>query len=194
MSFSVRKTALPGVVEIVPDRFGDARGYFCETYNEAAFAKLGLPTRWVQDNHSRSNAAGTLRGLHFQTPPFGQAKLVRAGTGRIFDVAVDIRNGSPDFGRWTGIELTAEKGNMLLIPEGFAHGMLTLEPGTEVLYKVSAPYSREHDRTIRFDDPAIGIAWPAIAGAPVLSDKDRAAPRLGEIETGFAWRRAEMDR
>lgn len=191
MSIAFHNTALPGVIEIRPERFGDARGYFSETYNEAAFAKAGLPTVWFQDNQSLSRAAGTLRGLHFQTPPFAQAKLVRAVRGRIFDVAVDIRRGSPNFGQWVGVELSAVAGNQLYIPEGFAHGLLTLEPDTEVAYKVSAPYSRAHDRTIRFDDPEIAIAWPIAGNAPVLSDKDRAAPRLTGVDTGFVWRAPE---
>jgi dTDP-4-dehydrorhamnose 3,5-epimerase len=183
MSIALHITALPGVIEIRPERFGDARGYFCETYNEAAFAKAGLPTGWFQDNQSLSRAAGTLRGLHFQTPPCAQAKLVRAVRGRIYDVAVDIRRGSPNFGQWVGVELTAAAGNQLYIPEGFAHGLLTLEPDTEVAYKVSAPYSKAHDRTIRFDDPRIAIRWPDIGRALTLSDKDANAPFLAELKT-----------
>lgn len=183
----VRPTALDGVVELVPARHGDARGFLSETWSAAAFASAGLPAiDWVQDNHSRSAAAGTLRGLHFQAPPAAQAKLVRVTRGGVFDVVVDIRRGSPTYGRWVGATLSAEAWNQLLIPQGFAHGFLTLEPDCEVQYKVSAGYSPKHDRAIRYDDPEIAIAWPEV-GPLTLSDKDRAAPLLAHCESGFAW-------
>lgn len=181
----VRQLGLPGVLEIVPDRFGDDRGFLSETWNAAGFRAAGIDIAWVQDNHSLSSAAFVLRGLHYQTPPFAQDKLVRVVRGAIFDVAVDIRHGSPDFGRWVGIELSAARWNQILVPTGFAHGFLTLVPETEVFYKVSAAYSPEHDRAIRFDDPAIGIDWPLGGAEPLLSGKDAKAPRLAEVDTGF---------
>ena len=179
-----RPLELPELVELTPRRFGDERGFFSEVWNHARFAEAGIPTQFVQDNVSLSRSKGVLRGLHFQTPPAAQAKLVRVSCGSIFDVGVDIRRSSPTFGRWAGVVLSAEKWNQLYVPEGFAHGFVTLEDDTEVTYKVSAPYSPEHDRSIRFDDPAIGIDWP-LDGEPVLSEKDAAAPLLAGVETGF---------
>ncbi|MGL4242834.1 MAG: dTDP-4-dehydrorhamnose 3,5-epimerase, partial [Beijerinckiaceae bacterium] len=164
---------------ITPRRHGDDRGWFMEVYSERAFQAIGVNERFVQDNHSWSREAGVLRGLHFQTPPFAQAKLVRCVRGTIFDVAVDVRKGSPTFGRWVSAELSAANANQLFVPAGFAHGFLTLTPDAEVVYKVSAPYSREHDGGVRFDDPDIGILWPFPPGqTPVLSDKDRSLPLL----------------
>lgn len=189
MPVQIRELGLPGVLEIVPERLKDARGFFCETFSEAVLARAGLPTRWVQDNHSYSARAGTIRGLHFQTPPFAQAKLVGVLRGAVYDAAVDIRRGSPQYGKWTGIELNAKSGNQIYVPEGFAHGYLTLEPDTEVIYKVTAPYSREHDRAIRFDDPGIGISWPHAGDGVHASDKDRAAPMLSQTDSGFAYRK-----
>lgn len=180
-----RETALPGVIEIVADRFGDERGFFSETWNEPAWQAGGVDVPFVQDNHSLSGPVGVLRGLHFQTPPFAQAKLVRVTHGAVFDVAVDIRKGSPTYGQWVGVEISAVKWNQLFIPAGFAHGFVTLEPETQFLYKVSAPYSREHDRSIRFDDPAIGIDWPGDRERFILSAKDRDAPLLADCDTGF---------
>lgn len=177
--------AIAGLIEVTPDRHGDSRGYFSEVYNKALWRDGGVDADFVQDNHSLSREAGTLRGLHLQTPPMAQAKLVRVARGRVFDVAVDVRAGSPTFRHWVGIELNAEKGNQLYIPAGFAHGFLTLEPDTEFLYKVSAPYSRAHDRSIRFDDPAIGIDWPIEINVDALSAKDRDAGLLVETDTGF---------
>lgn len=185
------KTILDGVMEITPSRFGDSRGFFSETWNQREFEKLGISLNFVQDNQSRSAAVGTLRGLHFQTSPRAQAKLVRVVQGAIFDVAVDIRKGSPTFGKWVGIELSQEKWNQLLVPVGFAHGFVTLAPDTEVIYKVTDYYSPEHDRSIRFDDPAIGVAWPVNPAGFTLSDKDRNAPFLSDIRsdlhTDFEW-------
>jgi dTDP-4-dehydrorhamnose 3,5-epimerase len=173
--FKIRPLGL-GLLEIRPQRHGDERGFFSETWNEREFAAQGLDFRFLQDNHSLSRDAGTLRGLHFQAPPFAQDKLVRVSRGSIFDVAVDIRSASPTFGQWVGARLSAADWNQLFVPQGFAHGFLTLEPDTEVQYKVTAPYSRDHDRVIRFDDPDIGIEWPMDREALTLSDKDRAAP------------------
>jgi dTDP-4-dehydrorhamnose 3,5-epimerase len=181
----VRPTALAGVLEIRPRLIADDRGFFSEVWSEAAFAGAGIDLRFIQDNHSLSREAGVLRGLHFQAPPFAQDKLVRVSRGAVFDVAVDIRSASPTFGQWVGLRLSAADWNQMLIPKGFAHGFLALEPGCEVQYKVTAPYSREHDRAIRFDDPAIGIDWPIDRAALILSDKDRAAPLLADIDTGF---------
>ncbi|OYW61959.1 MAG: dTDP-4-dehydrorhamnose 3,5-epimerase [Bosea sp. 12-68-7] len=182
----VEPTALPDVKIIQPKRFGDHRGFFSETYSRSAFAEAGITLAFVQDNHSLSAAVGTLRGLHFQAPPFAQDKLVRVPRGRILDVAVDIRASSPDFGRFVAVELSAENWRQLLVPAGFAHGFITLEPGTEVIYKVSAPYSPEHDRGLAFDDPALGIDWGLPAERLTLSDKDRRHPRLADLPRCFA--------
>ena len=181
----VRPLALDGLVELRPKRFADDRGFFSETWNAAALREAGVDIQFVQDNHSLSRARGTLRGLHFQSPPAAQAKLVRVTRGSAFDVAVDLRPDSPTYRQWAGVTLSAETWNQLLIPEGFAHGFLTLEPDTEVQYKASAPYSPPNDRAIRFDDAAIGIEWPLPAADLILSDKDRAAPFLAQVETGF---------
>lgn len=171
-----RRLPLKGVIEIVPRRFGDDRGWFAEVWRDE-----WLDVRFVQDNASYSIAKGTVRGLHFQVEPAAQAKLVRVVRNSIFDVAVDVRKGSPSFGQWAGSTLSAEAGNCLFIPAGFAHGFMTLEEDCEVAYKVSVPYDAALERTIRFDDPAIGIDWPDLGVAPTLSPKDEAAPPLGEI-------------
>lgn len=182
-----RHLGLDGVIEILPNKFGDHRGFFSETYNRKAFAEGGIDLDFVQDNHSFSAAKGVLRGLHFQTPPFAQDKLVRVTKGSVFDVIVDIRKGSPTFAKWVGVEVSAEKWNQVLVPKGFAHGFLTLEPNTEFLYKVTHYYSKECDRSIRFDDPAIGIEWPLDLTDVTLSEKDQAAPLLGDVDTGFVY-------
>ncbi|WP_354492146.1 dTDP-4-dehydrorhamnose 3,5-epimerase [Mesorhizobium robiniae] len=178
----IRPLGLDGVLEIVPKRFGDARGFFIETYNAERFSDAGIDLRFVQDNHSYSAAAGVLRGLHYQLPPRAQDKLLRVVRGRIFDVAVDIRRVSKTFGKYVALEISAEKGNQILVPKGFAHGFVTLVPDTEVLYKVTDTYSPEHDRSIRFDDPDIGIEWPSTAGGFQLSDKDLKATTLAAAE------------
>jgi dTDP-4-dehydrorhamnose 3,5-epimerase len=178
----VRPLGIDGVLEIVPKRHGDARGFFIETYNAERFSQAGIDLRFVQDNHSYSAAAGVLRGLHYQLAPRAQDKLVRVIRGSILDVAVDIRRGSKTFGKWVALELSADRGNQILVPKGFAHGFVTLVPDTEVLYKVTDTYSPEHDRSIRFDDPAIGIEWPSMAGGFQLSDKDLKAPPLAAAE------------
>ena len=178
----VRPTRLAGVVEILPQRFGDERGFFSEVYNKAALASHGIAIDFVQDNQSLSRQAGILRGLHYQTVPRTQDKLVRVLRGAAFDVAVDIRVGSPTFGEWVGVVLSADNWNQLLVPKGFAHGFLTLEPDTEVAYKTSDVYAPAHDRAIRFDDPDLAIDWPLPPSGPVLSPKDQAAPWLKEAE------------
>jgi dTDP-4-dehydrorhamnose 3,5-epimerase len=159
-------------------RFDDERGFFSEVYKQSAFAEAGVAVEFVQDNHSRSARAGTVRGLHFQLPPFAQTKLVRVTRGRILDVAVDVRSGSPTFGRHVAVELSEENWLQLLVPAGFAHGYCTLEPDTEVLYKVSAAYAPQCDAGILWNDPDLGIAWPVDAPGAVVSDKDRNLPRL----------------
>jgi len=176
---------IEGVVEITPKRFGDDRGFFSETFKQSEMIENGIDLDFVQDNQSFSSAQHVLRGLHFQKPPFAQDKLVRVTRGRVLDVAVDIRTESKTFGQWVAVELSAEKWNQLLVPKGFAHGFLTLEPDTEFLYKVTAPYSPEHDCGIRFDDPDIGIDWPVPSSDLVLSGKDQIAPFLKDISTGF---------
>lgn len=181
----VTALSIPEVMEVIPDRHEDARGFFSETFNAAQFSEAGIQIEWVQDNHSFSAAKGVIRGLHYQRPPFAQAKLVRVTKGAIFDVAVDIRHGSPTFANWCALIVSAEKWNQILVPAGFAHGLLTLEPDTEVLYKVSAHYSPECDCTINFADPDIGVDWPLSGVEPVLSPKDRAAPFLRDVISGF---------
>ena len=168
-------------------RFGDSRGWFAETYNAARFSGLGISETFVQDNHSFSATQGTLRGLHFQTPPHAQAKLVRCTRGRILDVAVDVRRGSPTYGKWVGAELSAENGDQLFVPVGFAHAFLTLTPDCEVVYKVSGLYAPANDGGIRWNDPTIAIDWPLPQGGATLSDKDAALPLLAEFDSPFAY-------
>jgi dTDP-4-dehydrorhamnose 3,5-epimerase len=172
-------TTLPGVVLLEPRVFGDARGFFLESWNRRTFAELGLDIDFVQDNHSRS-AKGVLRGLHYQLHQ-PQGKLVRVTSGAVFDVAVDLRRSSPHFGKWTGHELSADNHRMLWIPPGFAHGFLVLSESADFLYKTTAYYAPEWDRGIRWDDPDIGVAWP-LEGAPQLSAKDAVQPALREAE------------
>ena len=173
---------------IVPRRHGDARGWFTEVYSQPAFSAMGIDCPFVQDNHSLSVPQFTLRGLHFQTPPRGQDKLVRCIRGRIFDVAVDLRKGSPTYGQWVGAELSAENGHQLFIPIGFAHGFVTLEPDCEVTYKCSDTYAPEHDGGIRWNDPAIGIEWPIPDGeVPELSAKDSVQPLLADFDSPFPY-------
>ena len=178
----VRRLELPEVLEITPRRFSDERGFFCETWNRKTWAKAGIDLDFVQDNHSLSVERGVLRGLHYQLPPSAQAKLVRVTRGSIFDVAVDVRRSSPTFGRWTGAVLSAERGNQLLVPVGFAHGFVTLEGPSEVQYKTSATYDPASERTIRWDDPDIGIDWPVEGDMLTMSDRDRAAGSLASAE------------
>lgn len=187
MTLVANELSLPGVMELVPQKFGDARGFFSETYNQKAFADAGIDVVWVQDNHSLSAEVGVLRGLHYQVPPFAQDKLVRVTRGRILDVVVDIRKGSPSYGKWLSLEMSAEKWNQLFVPQGFAHGFRTLEPDCEVIYKVSAFYSADHDRAVRFDDPGLGIDWQLGDGDPIISDKDLNAPFLKDADNGFVY-------
>lgn len=178
----VRPLGLDGVFEIVPRKFGDGRGFFSETYKANALNDLGKDLNFVQDNHSYSAARGVVRGLHYQLPPFAQDKLLRVTRGSILDVAVDIRKSSPTFGKWVAQEVSAAKWNQVLILKGFAHGFITLTEETEVLYKVTDYYAPEYDRSIRFDDPAIGIGWPIPGSGVQLSDKDKNAPLLADAE------------
>lgn len=179
-------TDAPPVHLIRSKRFGDSRGWFTEVHSVPAFAKLGIDCTFVQDNHSYSASAFTLRGLHFQTPNRGQDKLVRCIRGRIYDVAVDVRKGSPTYGQWVGAELSAENGHQLFIPIGFAHGFVTLEPDCEVTYKCSDTYAPTHDGGIRWD--SVGIDWPIPEGTiPELSDKDKVQPTLAVFDSPFVY-------
>lgn len=179
----VERLAIPDVLLIEPARLGDARGFFSEVWSQRSLARHGLDVDFVQDNHSLSREAGVVRGLHFQRPPAAQGKLVRVVRGAILDVAVDIREGSATYGQHVSAVLSAENWRQLWVPRGFAHGFATLEPDTEVLYKVDAYYDREADAGILWNDPALGIDWPVTEA--VLSDKDRAAPRLAGIAPPF---------
>jgi dTDP-4-dehydrorhamnose 3,5-epimerase len=181
----IEDTAIAAVKIVTPKRHGDARGFFSEVYSRAGWRAAGLDLDFVQDNHSFSAPAGVIRGLHFQTAPFAQDKLVRVVRGRILDVAVDLRRGSPSFGRHVAVELSAENWRQLLVPVGFAHGFCTLEPDCEVLYKVTNVYSPAHDRGLAFDDPALGIAWGVDPAKAVLSEKDRKHPRLAALGPQF---------
>ena len=181
------KLAIPEIVKITPARFGDSRGYFSEVFKDEWFRSNVADTAFVQDNQSLSATPGTVRGLHFQLDPFAQGKLVRCIAGAIFDVAVDIRVGSPTFGKWVGAELTPENGDQLWVPAGFAHGFATLAPDSIIHYKVTAPYSAAHDRGVLWNDPAIGIDWPLPEGQAVLSDKDKVQPRLADLPPSFAY-------
>ncbi|EKE44515.1 dTDP-4-dehydrorhamnose 3,5-epimerase [Oceaniovalibus guishaninsula JLT2003] len=181
----IEQTALDGVLILTPRRHGDARGWFAESWNRATLAEHGITTDWVQDNHSFSARAGTVRGLHYQSPPAAQAKLVRCARGALTDVAVDFRSGSATFGRWVAVDLTEEDGRQLLIPQGFLHGFVTRKDATEIAYKCSAPYSPRHDGAVRWDDPAIGIDWRIDPADAILSAKDAAAPLLNEVESPF---------
>lgn len=183
----IEPTALADIVIVTPPRFGDRRGYFSESWNREKLVKAGIVTDFCQDNISVSRPVGTVRGLHFQRPPFAQDKLVSVLSGRILDIAVDLRAGSPDFGRHVAVELSAEAGNQLYVPQGFAHGFCTLEPDTMVFYKVSAPYAPEHDSGLLWNDPDLAIDWPVDDSQAVLSDKDRALPRLQDFQTPFRY-------
>ena len=182
----IQDTPLAGVKIVTPKKFGDHRGFFSEVYNESKWRAAGLDIRFVQDNHSLSAAAGTIRGLHFQIAPQAQAKLVRVARGRILDVAVDLRRSSPTFGGHFAVELSADNWAQLFVPVGFAHGFCTLTEDVEVLYKVSEFYSPAHDRGLAWDDPELAIAWPFVAPYAVLSDKDRLWPRLRDLKETFA--------
>lgn len=176
---NVLETAIPGPLIVEPRVFGDERGFFMETWNARAFADAGLDMEFVQDNHSRSQK-GVLRGLHFQNPG-PQGKLVRVTRGAVFDVAVDLRRSSEHFGKWVGVELSADNKRMFWVPEGFAHGFLTLEDDTDFLYKCTAPYAPQSEHTLAWDDPALGIEWPDAGCAPVVSEKDTRGLTLAEV-------------
>ncbi len=183
----IKPTAIPDVILVTPKRLGDHRGYFVETYHAARFREAGIVADFLQDNQSLSAAAGTVRGLHFQIPPVPQAKLVRVLQGAIYDVAVDIRIGSPTFGQWVGETLTAEHGEQLFLPHGFAHGFCTLANETIVAYKVDNYYSAAHDAGISFADPALGINWPISPEKVVISDKDGNLPVLADFASPFRY-------
>ena len=176
---------IPDVTLLSPRKHSDRRGFFSETYNRKALAVIGIDIDFVQDNHSYSADKGTVRGLHFQTPPFAQDKLVRVVRGSVFDIAVDLRRGSPTYGRHVSAVLSAQAWNQILVPIGFAHGFMTLEPDTEVIYKVSNYYAPDHDKGLLWNDPALGINWPIADEEAVLSDKDSKQPRLAELITSF---------
>jgi dTDP-4-dehydrorhamnose 3,5-epimerase len=181
----ISATAIPDILVLRPRRFADHRGFFSETFNARAFAKAGLPTDYVQDNHSLSRPKGTVRGLHFQIPPFAQAKLVRVVKGAMLDVAVDLRCGSPTYRASVSVVVSAEEWNQVYVPVGFAHGFCTLEDDTEVVYKVTDFYSAGHDRGVVWNDPDLAIAWPVSEGEAILSDKDRRLPRLRDLPAYF---------
>lgn len=181
----IERTAIPDVLVLRPKRHGDHRGFFSETYSRPAWAAAGIDIDFVQDNHAYSAAKGTVRGLHFQTAPFAQTKLIRVARGAILDVAVDIRRGSPTYGRHVAVRIDAESWNQILIPVGFAHGLCTLTDDVEVLYKVSASYAPDHDKGVAWDDPDLGIDWPVRAEDAILSAKDRVQPRLCDLPAYF---------
>lgn len=181
----VTRLEIPDVMLITPKRHNDTRGFFSETYNQAEFAKIGIVASFVQDNHSLSRQKGTVRGLHFQVPPRAQDKLIRVCRGAIFDVAVDIRHRSPTFGKSVTVVLSAENWHQLWVPKGFAHGFCTLEPDTEVVYKVSDLYAPECDKGLAWDDPSLKIDWPVTREAAILADKDRRYPTLADLPVYF---------
>jgi dTDP-4-dehydrorhamnose 3,5-epimerase len=183
----IRDARIPEVKVLTPKRFGDSRGYFSETWNASDMARAGLDHVFVQDNESLSAPRGTLRGLHYQAPPFAQAKLVRCAKGAILDVAVDARRGSPTFGRWIAEEISAENGNQILVPRGFLHGFLTLTPHTLVIYKVDNFYDKTSDGSVYGFDPDLGIDWGIGPDSAILSDKDNDAPRFRDWETPFEY-------
>jgi dTDP-4-dehydrorhamnose 3,5-epimerase len=181
----VEETALAGVKIVTSRKLGDERGFFSETYNRQAFVAAGVPLEFLQDNQSLSAEPGTVRGLHFQAPPFAQGKLVRVLRGAIFDVVVDLRRSSPTFGQHLAVELSAANWRQLFIPIGFAHGFCTLERDTEVFYKVTNYYSAAHDRGLAWDDEVLGIAWPVAKAQAILSERDRRHPSLRDLATPF---------
>ena len=183
----VETTPIAGLLVLTPARHGDARGFFSESWNRDRMAAAGLHFDFVQDNHSLSAQPATVRGLHFQAPPRAQAKLVRCGRGRLFDVAVDIRRGSPTYGQWFGTELSFENGRQMLVPQGFLHGFATREADTEIIYKCTDTYAPEAEGAVRFDDPDLGIDWGLDGHPPVLSQKDAAAGRFADLRSPFAW-------
>jgi dTDP-4-dehydrorhamnose 3,5-epimerase len=185
----VKNLRLPGVILVTPRRFSDARGYFSETYNEKTFRAAGIAASFVQDNQSLSTQRGTIRGLHFQLPPAAQGKLVRVVQGSVYDVAVDLRVGSPTYGRWDGATLTAGGGEQIYVPRGFAHAFCTLEPDTVVAYKVDDFYAPACDSGLIWNDPTLAIEWPVAANEVVLSDKDQKLGRFADFASPFAYER-----
>lgn len=185
MSLTVEPLNISGVVLLTPDRFEDSRGFFSETYNAERFRAAGVTADFIQDNHSYSAQVGTVRGLHFQAPPFAQAKLVRVLRGAIVDVVVDVRKGSSTFGQWVKVELSSENGRQLFVPRGLLHGFATLQPDTEVQYKVDAPYSKEHDGVVCWDDPDLAIDWGIDPACAILSEKDAAAQLFRDFASPF---------
>lgn len=181
----VERFSIPGVIKITPKRLNDDRGFFSETWKAARFHELGLDAAFIQDNHSHSVRAGTVRGLHAQRPPFAQRKLVRVVRGRILDVAVDVRVGSPHYGRWMSTELSADNGAQLWVPRGFLHGFATLEPDTDVLYKVDAPYDAACEIVVRFDDPDLAVDWGMPPDRVILSAKDAGAQAFRDFVSPF---------
>ena len=183
---TVERTALAGVLVLTPQRFGDARGFFSESWKKAQLADHGIDLDFVQDNHSLSAATNTVRGLHYQSPPHAQDKLVRCGRGCLWDVAVDARVGSPTYGAWIGVELSAQNGRQLLVPKGFLHGFATRAPNTEIIYKCTDYYAPECDGAVRFDDADLGVDW-GLSGAAVLSGKDEVAQSWADFASPFRW-------
>ena len=190
MNFAIERLEIDGLLLVHSKRFDDLRGHFVETWSRDAFRHLGIELNFVQDNQSLSVRQGTVRGLHFQRPPFAQAKLVRVLRGSVFDVAVDLRCGSPHYGRWCGTMLTAASPAQLYVPKGFAHGFMTLEPNTVVAYKVDASYAPHCDAGVHWQDPDIGIEWPFDAMDAVLSPKDLSLPSLATLSSPFLWQKA----
>jgi dTDP-4-dehydrorhamnose 3,5-epimerase len=186
MKVEIHPLSLAGILLIRTARMTDRRGYFSETYARRDFAAAGVTSDFVQDNQSGSVAAGTVRGLHFQAPPAAQAKLVRVLKGKILDVVVDLRRSSAGYGRHVAIELSGDSGDQLFVPAGFAHGFCSLEPNTEIFYKVDAPYSPEHDRGLYWADPALGIRWPVETSAAIVSERDQTLPALSDLPAYFA--------
>lgn len=187
LKMEITPTSLDGVLILTPKRFGDHRGFFSETWNARAMAEAGVDLNFVQDNHSFSADKGTVRGLHFQSPPSAQDKLVRCLRGAIMDVAVDIRRGSPSYGQWVAEELSAENGRQLLVPKGFLHGFATLTADVDVAYKCTDFYAADCDGAVRFDDPDLGIDWGIALSEAVLSDKDAVAPAFKDFESPFLY-------
>jgi dTDP-4-dehydrorhamnose 3,5-epimerase len=184
---NITPLSIPDVKILEPERFGDQRGFVSETYNRRTLARCGIELEFVQDNHSLSGPKGTIRGLHYQSPPFAQDKLIRVVRGSILDVAVDLRQGSPTYGKHVAALISARAWNQILVPIGFAHGFCTLEADTEIIYKVTNYYSPEHDLGVLWNDPELGIEWPVSAARYVLSPKDQRLPRLSDIVSPFAY-------
>lgn len=185
MLLDVRSLDIPDVKLVIPKRFGDQRGFFSETYNKERFVSAGISADFIQDNHSLSATKGTVRGLHYQSPPFAQAKLVRVLRGAIIDVAVDVRKGSETYGQWVSAELSAENGTQIFVPRGFLHGFATLVPNTEIAYKVDNYYSAECDGSVAWNDADLAIDWKIDMASATVSDKDARAPCFADFETPF---------